>query len=155
MGVEDDVETKRLRRLRDTQACAFRRRFDVSVCVDQLDGIVDRYRGNGCSGARCSLDGARNQRRRDEWPRRVVDQDDIGPLVCERLKSGMYRGLARRAAIGGRLIAQTPDRIVENGGAVGVDHPPHPKKLWVTAEKLPPPRKHRLPPPPALFLWPP
>ena len=42
MGIENHVEPERLRRLRDAQPRALRRCFDVSVVVDQLDGIGDR-----------------------------------------------------------------------------------------------------------------
>ena len=106
MGVENDIEAERLRRLRDPQPRALRRRFDVSAAVNQLDGIGDRYRGNGRAGTARGLDGARNQRRRDEWPRGVVDQNDVGLLAGERFKPGMHRGLPRRAASCRRLVAQ-------------------------------------------------
>ena len=105
MGVENHFEPERLRCLRDPQPRAFRRRFDVSVAVNQLDGIGDRYRGNGRAGTACGLDRARNQRRRDEWPGGVVDQNDIRLVAGERFKSGMHRGLARCAASCRRLVA--------------------------------------------------
>ena len=105
MGIENYVEPERLRRLRDTQPRALRRRFDVSAAVDQLDGIGDRYCGNGRTGAACGFDRARNQRRRDEWPCGVVDENDIRLLAGERFKSGMYRGLARCPAGCRRLVA--------------------------------------------------
>ena len=106
MGVENHIEPKRLRRLRDSQPRAFRRGFDVSAIADLFDRVGDRDRGNGRAGAAGGVDRARNHRRRDEGPRGVVDQDDIGLLAGQRLESGMHRGLARRAAIGGRLVAQ-------------------------------------------------
>ncbi len=105
MGVENHIEPERLRRLRDTQPRALRRRFDVSAAVDQFDGIGDRYRGNGRAGAAGGFDRARNQRRRDEWPCGVVDQNDIRRLAGERFKSGVYRGLARCPAGCRRLVA--------------------------------------------------
>ncbi len=104
MGVENHIEPERLRRLRDTQPRALRRRFDVSVLRDQFAGIGNRDRGNGRAGAAGGFDRARNQRRRDEWPGGVVDQNDIRLLAGERFKSGMHRGLARCAASCRRLV---------------------------------------------------
>src|SRR6266550_1396730 len=97
MGVENHIEPERLRCLGDPQPRTFRRRFDVSAAVNQLDGIGDRYRGDRRAGTACGFDGARNQRRRDEWPRGVVDENDIGLLARERFKSSVYGSLARCA----------------------------------------------------------
>ena len=45
MGVENDIEAERLRRLRDPQPRALRRGLDVSGSIDQLDGV-----GHGIAG---------------------------------------------------------------------------------------------------------
>ena len=68
----------------------------LMVSVTAIAGTAAPVRAGG-------LDRARNHRRRDERPRGVVDQDDVRLLAGERFESGMHRGLARRAAIGGRL----------------------------------------------------
>ena len=64
MGLENDVEAERLRRLRDPQPRALRRCFDIAAGVDQLDGVGDRDRGNRRAGAAGGLDRARDQGRR-------------------------------------------------------------------------------------------
>ena len=107
MGIENHVEAKRLRRLRDPQPRALRRRFDVAAAVDQLDGIGDGNRGNGRAGAAGGLDRARNHAgetngRAASWIRTIS-----GFCAGERFKSGMHRGLARRAAICRRLRGAT------------------------------------------------
>src|SRR6266853_1998157 len=112
--------------------------------VNQLDGIGDRYRGNGRAGTACSLDCARNNRRRDEWPRGVVDQNDIGLLAGKRFKSGMHRGLARCAANCRRLVAQLADGIVEDSRVVGIQHRLHGEDLRMAAKWLHRPEDHGL-----------
>ena len=63
----------------------------------------------------------------------------------ERLKAGMHRSLAGRAAIGGRLMAQSGDRFVEEGGVVGIDHRLHRKDIRMPAERLHGAEDHGLP----------
>src|SRR6202035_4922474 len=87
MGVENYVEAERLRRLRDPQACALRGGFDIAASVDQLDGVGDGDCRDRSTGAAGGIDRARNQRRRDEWPCGIVDEDDIGLLAGERFES--------------------------------------------------------------------
>ena len=41
MGIENHIETKRLRRLRDSQACAVGRRLNVAGIADLLDRVCD------------------------------------------------------------------------------------------------------------------
>ena len=105
MGIENHIEAERLRRLRDSQPCAFRRRLDVAGFADLLDRVCDRNRRDCRAGAAGGVDRARNHRRRYEGPCGVVDQDDVGLLRRQRLETGMHRSLTRRTAIGGWLMA--------------------------------------------------
>ena len=59
-----------------------------------------------------------------------------GFALGQRLEAGMHRGLARRAAIGGRLMAQAGDGLVEHGGIVGVHHRLHGEHVRMPAERL-------------------
>ena len=136
MGVEDDIEAKRLRRLRDPQPRALRRGLDIAGIADLLDRVGDGDRRNRGAGAAGGVDRARNHRRRDEGPRGVVDQNDVGLLARERLESGMHRGLARRAAIGRRRMAQAADGVVEHRGVVGIHHRLHGEHIWMAAKRL-------------------
>ena len=136
MGVEDDVETKRLRRLRDPQPRAVRRRFDIAAVADLLDRVGDGDRRNRGAGTAGGVDRARNHRRGHEGPRGVVDQNDVGLLARQRLEPGMHRGLTRRAAIGRWLMAQAGDGLVEDGGVVGIHHRLHGEHVRMAAERL-------------------
>ena len=120
MRIENHIEPERLRGLRDAQPRALRCRFDISGCANQLDGVGHGNRGNGRASAAGCFDGARDHRRGDERPCGVVDQNDIGLLARQRFQSGVHRGLARGAAIGGRCVAQAADGLVENRGIVGI-----------------------------------
>ena len=84
-------------------------------------------------------------RRRDEGPRGVVDQHDVGLRRGQRFEAGMHRGLAGRAAIGGRLMAQARDGFVEEGGVVGIDHRLHRNDIGMPAERLHGAEDHGLP----------
>ena len=88
------------------------------------------------AGAAGGIDRARNHRRRHEGPRGVVDQNDVGLLRRQRLEAGMHRGLTRRAAIGGRLVAQSRDSLVEDRGVIGIHHRLHGKHVRMPAERL-------------------
>ena len=114
MGIENHVEAKRLRRLRDSQPRALGRRLDIAGLADLLDGVGDRDRRHRRAGAAGGIDRARNHRRRDEGPRGVVDQNDVGLLGRQRLEPGMHRGLARRAAIGRAAGGAVPRRPALN-----------------------------------------
>ncbi len=145
MRVKDHIETKGLRCLRDAQACALRRRLDIAGIADLLDCIGDgdrRHRGAGAAGG---IDRARNHRRRHERASSIVDQHDIGLLAGQRLKPGMHRGLARRTAIGRRLVAQARDGLVENRCVVGIHDRLHGKDIRVAAERFHRPEDHGLP----------
>ena len=87
MGIENHIEAKRLRRLRDAQPRALRRGLDIAAVADQLDGVGDGDRRNRSAGAAGGVDRARNHRRRHERPRRVVDQDDVGLLGSPALRA--------------------------------------------------------------------
>ena len=83
----------------------------------------------------------------DERPRGVVDQHDVRRLRGERLEAGMHRGLARRAAMRRRLVAQLADRLVEHRGVVGIEHRLHRKDLWMARKTAPSPARSRVRPP--------
>ena len=89
---------------------------------------------------------------RDEGPRGVVDQDDVGLRGRQRLEAGMHRSLTRRAAIGGRLMAQARDGRVEDGGVIGIDHRLHGKDVRMPAERLHGAEDHGLPADLAILL---
>ena len=80
MGIENHIEAKRLRRLRNSQPRALGRRLDVAGIADLLDRVCDRDRRDRRAGAAGGIDRARNHRRCHEGPRGVVDQDDVGLL---------------------------------------------------------------------------
>jgi hypothetical protein len=65
-----------------------------------------------------------------------MDENDIRLLAGERFQSGVHRGLPRRAAAGGRFMAQCADGVVEHCGVVGVEDRLHCKNLWMTTERL-------------------
>ena len=56
VGVENYIETKRLRRLRNAQPRPLRRCLDIAGLPDQLDGVGNRDRGDGRAGAACRID---------------------------------------------------------------------------------------------------
>ena len=91
-----------------------------------------------------SLDRARDHGRRNERPRGVVDQDDVGLRARERFKAGMHRRLPRSAAVRGRLMAQTADRGIEHRDVLGVQNRLHRKDLGMTAKRLHGPENHGL-----------
>ena len=153
MGLEDHVKTKRLWRLRDAQPCTIRRRLDVAIGLGQLDGVGDGDRGDRRAGAAGGVDRARDQRRRDKGPRRVMDQDDVGLVAGERFQSGMDRGLPRRAAAGWRLMPQAGHRFVEQGGIVGIDHRLHREDFGMAAEWLHRAKNHGLPADCTILFW--
>ena len=66
MGIENDIEPERLRRLCDTQPRALRRCFDISGFANQLDGVGDSDGGNSRAGTAGRFDRARDHRGRDE-----------------------------------------------------------------------------------------
>jgi len=90
MRLENHVEPERLRGLRHAQPRPLRRRFDVSGVADQLDGVGDCNGRDRRAGEGRGIDRARNQRGRDEWSRRVVDQNDVGLLAGEGFQTGMH-----------------------------------------------------------------
>ena len=137
MGIENHIEAKRLRRLRDSQPRAFGRRLDIAGIADLLDRVCDRDRRDRRAGAAGGIDRARNHRRGHEGPRGVVDQNDVGLFRRQRLEPGMHRSLTRRAAIGGRLVAQPRDSLVEDRGVIGIHHRLHGKHVRMPAERLP------------------
>ena len=65
-----------------------------------------------------------------------MDQDDVGLLRRQRFEAGMHRGLTRRAAICGRLVAQSRNSLVEDRGVIGVHHRLHGKHVRMSAERL-------------------
>ena len=134
MRIEEYIETKGLRRLRDAQARAVRRGLDIAAVADLLDRIGDGHRRHGGTGAAGGGDRARNHRRGHERARGVVDKHDVGLLAGQRFQACMYRGLPCRAAMGRRLMAQARDRLVEDRGVVGVDDRLHSKNVWMAAE---------------------
>jgi hypothetical protein len=144
MGVENHVEPECLWRLRNSQPRTVRRRFDISGAVDQFDGVGDLYRGNGRAGERRGIDRTRNQRSRDEWPRRIVDQNDVRLLTGQRFQSGAHRGLPGRAAICRGRVAQRTDGRVEHHHIIGIQNRLYGKYLWMTAKRLHGPVNHRL-----------
>ncbi len=144
MRIENDIESKRLRRLRDPQSRALRRCLDIAGFADLLDGVGDGDHGHGSTGAAGRVDRTRNQRCRDERARGVVDQNDVGLLARKRLKSGEHRGLARRAAIGRLCMAQPAHGVIEHRGIVGIDNRLHREQLRMAAECLHRPVDHRL-----------
>ena len=58
MRIENDIVAKRLRRLRDAQPRALRRRFDVSGFSDQLDGVGNGNRRHRRAGQARGIDRA-------------------------------------------------------------------------------------------------
>ena len=64
-----------------------------------------------------------------------MDQNDVRLLGGQRLEPGMHRGLARRAAIGRRLVTQARDRLVEDHGVVGIYHRLHGENVRMLAER--------------------
>ena len=76
--------------------------------------------GNRRAGEGRRIDRTRNQRGRDEWPRRVVDQHDVRPLMGKRFQPGTHRGLTGGSAIGGRRMAQRTDRGVKHCHVIGI-----------------------------------
>ena len=145
MSVENHIEPECLRRLRDAQPRALGRRFDVSGFADLLDGVRDLDRRNGRAGEGRGLDRARNQRRRDEWARRVVDENDIRLLAGKRFQSGMNRSLACCPAICRRLVAQGVDGGIEDGRIIGIQNRLHRKDLRMAAKRLHGPENHGFP----------
>src|SRR5205823_1758882 len=89
-----------------------------------------------------------------EGPRGVMDQDDVGLVRRQRFEAGMYRSLTGCTAIGGRLMAQSCNRSIENGGVIGIDHRLHRKHVRMPAERLHGAEDHGLPADLAILLWP-
>ncbi|MEY9588887.1 hypothetical protein ABIA06_001178 [Bradyrhizobium yuanmingense] len=134
MRLEDDVETKGLRRLCDPQGSALRRGLDVAAFAGDLDGVGDGNGGDRSAGAARRLDRARDHAFRDEGARGVVDQHDVRIVLGQRFEAGEHRSLPRRAAIGRWLVPEPCDRCGEHGAVVGVHHRLHREHLSVTAE---------------------
>jgi hypothetical protein len=88
---------------------------------------------------------AGTQRRRDERPRGVVNENDVGLLARQRFESGAHRILARGPAIGRRRVPQFADGVIEHRGVVGVQDRLHRENLWMTAKWLHRAEDHRLP----------
>ena len=58
MGIENHIEAKRLRRLRNSQPCALGRRLDIAGFADLLDRVCDRDRRHRRAGAAGGVDRA-------------------------------------------------------------------------------------------------
>ncbi len=154
MRIENDIVAKRLRRLRDAQPRALRRGLDMSAVADQFYRVGHGNRRHRSAGQARGIDRTRNHRRRDEGPRGVMDQHDVGRLARERFQSGADRSLPGCAASGGRLVAHVADSLVEHRGIVGVEDRLHRKDLWMAAKRLHRPRNHRSAADRAVLLWP-
>ena len=115
-----DAATFIERTLVDPETGAFRRRFDVAARIDQLDRIGERYRRDRRASGRRGIDRAGYQRGRDEWTRRVMDEDDFGFMRNQCFKSCMHRCLACRAARCGRRMLQTLHGGIEYRNIVGI-----------------------------------
>jgi hypothetical protein len=86
------------------------------LAVKQLDGIGDRYCGNGRAGAAAAsiareIKAAETNGRAASWIRTT-----LGLLAASASRPGMNRGLAGCAANRGRLVAQLADGIIEDAG---------------------------------------
>ena len=123
--------------------CAIRKRARSGVAstwpraVDQLDGVVHGNRGNRRAGRAGSLDRARNHRRRDERPRRVMDQHDVGLLRSRALpaRHAPRPGASRRPASAAACCRPATGRV-EHGAVVGVQHRLHGDDIGMPAERL-------------------
>ena len=82
-----------------------------------------------------------------------MDQNDVGPLAGERLKSGMHRSLPRGPAVCRRRVLQFADRITEDARIVRIQHRLHGKNLWMTAERRHRPENHALAADRPILLW--
>ena len=100
-----------------------------------------------------SLDRARDHGRRNERPRGIVDQDDVGIHARERFESGMHRRLPRSAAVRGRLMAQTADRGIEYRRVLGVQNRLYRKDLGMTAKWRHRAENHGLSADRPILLW--
>ncbi len=98
MGLEQQRKGEGLRRLHQPQAGAVERPGDVIAGIDRLDRIGDRQGRDGGAALPCRFDRARGECRAGKWPRRVVDQHDLGRLRGERFEAGTHRNLPRGAA---------------------------------------------------------
>ena len=154
MRIENHVEAERLRRLRDAQPRALRRGLDMSAVADQFYRVGHGNCGHRRAGQARRIDRTRDHRCRNEGPRGVMDQHDVGRLARERFQPGADRGLASRAASGRRLVAHVADRLVEHRGIVGVDDRLHGKDLWMAAKRLHRPRNHGSAADGTVLLWP-
>ena len=102
-----------LRRLGAEQAVARHRRLDHAA-LDALQGVGDRDGGNRArraSPAPCQQ--GRDRARRDQRPRRVVHQHDVGRMRRQRLQAGAHAVLACGAAGDRRQVSQPGERRVD------------------------------------------
>jgi hypothetical protein len=93
--VQDRIEAEHLRRLCDAQPRALGGCFDVAAAVHKLDRVGNRNRRDRRAGARHGIDGARDQRLRDEGTCGVMNQNNVRLLRRDRLETGMHRFLPR------------------------------------------------------------
>ena len=98
---------------------------------------VDRNRRDRRAGAAGRIDRARDQRRRDEGTRGVVDQHDVGLLRARALRArhAPRPAASRRPASAARGCKPAHGRI-EHRDVVGVQHRLHGRHIRMPAERL-------------------
>jgi hypothetical protein len=100
MRFEDGGEPKRLRRLDGPQGCPFGSGDDLMLRADDLDRVGHRRSGHGGSPGSPRLDGAADEGRARKRPGGIVDEDEVGRAVGERLQAKPHRILPGFAAEG-------------------------------------------------------
>ena len=125
MGLQQDREGERLRRLHQAKWRALDRSGHDAGRIDGLDRIGDRKCRNGSPAGPRSRDPARDQGRGRKRPRRIVHEHDVRPAGAQGLKSGTHRCLPGGAAENRIAHTQPGHRGVEKIGIVGVDHRLH------------------------------
>jgi hypothetical protein len=134
MGVEQGGETEGLRGLRHSDHRAVDGPGHNTCRINGLDCIGyadDRDCGYACM---CGRDRARDESWRDERPRRIVDEDQIGTMGLQRLEAGADGALPRIGTVHRRQQAKAFGRGLVKIVVVGVDHRLHDGNLAVSSE---------------------
>ena len=112
----------------------------ISLMVSATETVGDRR-----ARAVRRVDRAGDHRLRDERPRGVVDQHDVGPLSRQRFEPGMNGSLPRRAAGGRGRMVEPAHRSVEHLDVIGIHHRLHRDHVRMPAERRHGAEDHRLP----------
>ena len=98
VGLQNEGETKRLRRLHGAERRARRGCKHAALPVNLFDRVAERRSGRRSAMVFGGADSAGDELAGGKGARRVVDEDDVGLRLHERLEPGEHALLPRRAA---------------------------------------------------------